>query len=146
MNTELFLPSLAGRLKSALGLLLLVGAMASAQGAATVPPSELLEQGIYSEETKGDLDAAMRLYQQVVDEAKSTRALAAQAQYRLGVCYYKKKDFAGAAAAFEKLSQDFPDQKEIVARATEYLANATPLLPVPWEDGEESTLDVRSRE
>jgi hypothetical protein len=52
--------------------------------AAAASPSELLEQGIYSEETKGDVDAALKLYQQVVTEAKAGQAVAAQAQYRRG--------------------------------------------------------------
>src|SRR5258706_3805561 len=106
-------------------------------------PSELLEKGIYSEETKGDFDAALELYQQVIAEAKGGQALAAQAQYRLVVCYYKKKNFAEATAAFEKLVKDYPDQKELIARASEYLAGTSALLPVPWVDGEELKLDIK---
>src|SRR5437879_11660224 len=89
--------------------------------------SDLLEKGIYSEETKGDLDAAMKLYQQIVAEGKEGQAVAAQAQYRLGVCHYKKKNFTAATAAFEKLAKDYPDQKELVALAREYLAGAVAL-------------------
>jgi hypothetical protein len=106
-------------------------------------PSELLEKGIYSEETKGDFDAALELYQQVIAEAKGGQALAAQAQYRLAVCYYKKKNFAEATAAFEKLVKDFPDQKDLIARASEYLAGTAALMPVPWVDGEELRLDIK---
>ena len=105
--------------------------------------SELLEKGIYSEETKGDLDAAMQCYQQIVAEAKGGQAVAAQAQYRLGVCYDKKKNYPEAAAAFEKLVKDYPDQKELVARANEYLARAMVLRPAPWADGEELRLDIK---
>src|SRR5438045_987908 len=85
-------------------------------------PSELLQSGIYSEETKGDLDDALKLYQQVVAEAKGAQAVAAQAQYHLGLCYYKKKNYTAANAAFEKLAKDYPEQKELVALASEYLA------------------------
>ena len=71
------------------GLALLLFAVTSllttAQMAAAASPSELLEQGIYSEETKGDVDAALKLYQQVVTEAKAGQAVAAQAQYRAGI-------------------------------------------------------------
>src|SRR5947208_12233716 len=72
--------------------------------------SELLEKGIYSEETKGDVDAAMKLYEQIVAEGKGGQAVAAQAEYRLGVCYYKKKNYAKATATFEKLIKDYPEQ------------------------------------
>jgi hypothetical protein len=115
----------------------------SARSAEPVSPSELLEKGIYSQETKGDLDAAIALYQQVVTEAKDASTLAAQAQYRLGVCYYKKKDFAKATATFEKFVKDYPNQTDLVKLANEYLAGAVTLLPAPWTDGEELRLDVK---
>src|SRR5262252_2552424 len=102
--------------------LALAGLLARAFGADSASPSELLEKAVYSEETKGDLDTAVQLYQQVVEQGKDTQALAAQAQYRLGVCYYKKKDYAKANAAFEKLIKDYPEQKDLVASAQEYLS------------------------
>ena len=117
--------------------------VAAAQAASTNSLSELLEKGIYSEETKGDLDGAMQLYKQVVSEAKAGQAVAAQAQYRLGVCQYKKRNFSEANAAFEKLIKDYPDQKELVAKARDYLASAMALLPPPWVDGEALQLDIK---
>ncbi len=80
-------------------------------------PSDLLEQGIYSEETKGDLDGALQLYQKVIAQSKADEALAAQAQYHLGACYYKMQDYTNATAAFEQVVKDYPDQTNIVARA-----------------------------
>ena len=111
--------------------------------AADTPVSELLEKGIYSEESKGDLDGALKLYEQVVSESKTGQGMGAQAQYRLGVCYYKKKDYSRATEAFEKLLKDYPDQKDWVNRAREYLVGAAALAPVPWVDGEELTLDIK---
>ncbi len=105
--------------------------------------SDLLERAIYSEETKGDIDEALKLYQQVVAEGKQGQAMAGQAQYRLGVCYYKKKDYERAMAAFEKIVKDFPDQKELVALAQDYLAGAVALTPAPWADSEEMRLDIK---
>jgi tetratricopeptide (TPR) repeat protein len=105
--------------------------------------SELLEKGIYSEQSKGDLDGAIKLYEQLLTEAKGSQALAAQAQYRLGVCLYKKKQFAESTAAFEKLIKDYPQQKELAAQASQYLSGATVLQPAPWKDGEEARLDIK---
>ncbi len=143
MKTKHSFSVLAGRTKAAVLLLSLIGSL----GIATVVPaaslSEVLEQGIYSEETKGDLDSALQLYQQVVADAKSSQAVAAQAQYHLGVCYYKRKDYTNATAAFDKLVKDYPDQKDLVARAQEYLAGTTVLLPAPWADGEEQRMDIK---
>jgi len=112
--------------------LLFAGSIASA---ATL--SELLEQGIYSEETKGDLDGAIKIYQEIVADNKAGQTVAAQAQYRLAVCRHKQRDHAGATAAFEKLIKDYPDEKELVAAARQYLPAEPQLLPVPWTDGEE---------
>ncbi len=105
-------------------------------GSAAATTSELLEKGIYNEETKGDLDAAITIYQQVVGDAKAAQSLAAQAQFRLGQCYLKKNRPADATAAFEKLIRDFPDEKELVARAREHVPGDLVLGPVPWVDGE----------
>src|SRR5512135_216469 len=118
----------AFRTSAALLLLAVTGLLTTAQMATAASPSELLEQGIYSEETKGDVDAALKLYQQVVAEAKAGQAVAAQAQYRLGVCYYKKKNYGQANAAFEKVLRDYPEQKDLIALANKYLAEAAPLL------------------
>jgi hypothetical protein len=133
----------ARRTGAALLLFAITSVLGTAQSAAAASPSELLEQGIYSEETKGDVDAALKLYQQVVTEAKAGQAVAAQAQYRVGVCYYKKKNYGEANAAFEKLLKDYPDQKDLIALANKYLADAMPLMPAPWVDGEELQLDVK---
>jgi hypothetical protein len=139
MNT---LSILARRTKNTLVLLAITGFL-TVHGAAAASLPELLEQGIYSEETKGDLDAAVKIYQQVVTEAKAGQAVAAQAQYRLGACLYKKKSFSEATVAFEKLVKDYPDQKELLVLANKYLAGAMLLLPEPWMDGEEMLLDIK---
>ena len=143
MKTINQFPNRAGRIGAALLLLAITSILGTAHLAAAASPSELLEQGIYSEETKGDVDAALKLYQQVVTEAKAGQAVAAQAQYRVGVCYYKKKNYAQANAAFEKVLKDYPDQKDLIALANKYLADAMPLMPAPWVDGEELQLDIK---
>src|SRR5262245_48234620 len=143
MKTRFSLSTMASRAKTTFLPITLASLFSAGQllRAASLP--ELLEKGIYSEETKGDLDAAVKLYEQIVAEGKDSQALAAQAQYRLGVCYYKKKNYADATAAFEKLAKDYPDQKELVVMAQEYLAGAVALLPAPWIDGEQLRLDIK---
>ncbi|HEX9782391.1 MAG TPA: tetratricopeptide repeat protein [Opitutaceae bacterium] len=111
----------------------IIGLLAAAPAAWAVDPTlaEMLELGIYSEETKGDLDAAMRLYEQIVAEADANHELAAQAQFRLAMCHHKQGDFAAATAAFETLVRDFPNQGDLVSLANEYLTANTALLPAP---------------
>jgi hypothetical protein len=144
MKTTLHVVSLARRATTSLLLLTFTGLLAVAPTplqAASL--SEVLEQGVYAEETKGDLNAAIKAYQQVVADAKAGEALAAQAQYRLGACLYKQKNYAEATAAFEKLVKDYPDQKALVGKANNYLAGAVALLPAPWGEGETLHMDLK---
>ena len=104
--------------------------------------SELLEKGIYSEETKGDLEAAITIYQQLLAETKSSQSLAAEAQFRLGQCFLKKNRTADAVAAFEKLIREYPSEKELVAKARSYLPSELALGPIPWVDGERLQLTL----
>ena len=116
-------------------------AMGSAARAASA--SELLEKGIYTEETAGDLDKAISIYEKVIAEGKAGHALAAQAQYHIGQCLLKKGKKAEATSAFQKLIADFPDQKDLVAKARKFVPEGLPLGPVPWVDGE--ALQMRMR-
>jgi tetratricopeptide (TPR) repeat protein len=97
---------------------------APAPATATTSPAVMLEKGIYTEETVGDLDAAIKIYQQIVEDAKAARKYAAQAQYRLGMCYLKKRQSTKAVNCFNELIAAFSDQKELVAKAREQIAKA----------------------
>src|SRR4249920_3726100 len=89
----------------------LMGLPAEAQSTA-----ELLQKGIYTQETVGDLDGAIKIYRQIVNSSSQSRTYAAQAQYRLAQCLLKKGENAEAVKAFEKLMQDYPEEKELVAK------------------------------
>jgi hypothetical protein len=90
----------------------LTGATARAE-----PLSTLLEKGIYQEQTVGDIDAAMQIYRQILDDAQVNRPLAGQAQYRMGLCQQKKKQTEAATESFRKVVSHYPDQKDLVAQA-----------------------------
>jgi hypothetical protein len=126
-------------------IVVFAGIVAAAIGSAVAADSaaQLLEKGIYTEHTVGDLDKAIAIYQQVLAEAKTARALAAQAQYHIGHCLLKQGKTAEAAAAFEKLISGFPEAKDLVAKAEKLVPAGLPLEAVPWVDGE--TLQLRMR-
>jgi len=98
--------------------------------------SELLQRGIYLQETMGDLDGAIKIYQQIAQAAQESRAIAAQAQFRLGVCLEKKGQHPEAARVLQKVITDYPEMTDLVARAKALLPSGLKLLPVPWIDGE----------
>ncbi len=106
-------------------------------------PAEILEQGIYNEETTGDLDEAIKHYRQVLENAKKTETLAAQAQFRLGRCLDKQGKKNEATEAFRKLIEKYKDQKELVAQARQYIPDRPQFSPAPWKSGERCTLTMR---
>ncbi|NLF31010.1 MAG: tetratricopeptide repeat protein [Planctomycetes bacterium] len=85
-------------------------------------PAMLLERGIYTEETVGDLDAAIVIYRQVVKEAAAGQSCAAQAQYRLAMCYARKGDAARAAAELNAVLTAYPQETGVVKLAQRELA------------------------
>lgn len=76
------------------------------------PAGQLLQKGIYNQETAGDLDAAIQIYRQLV--AGTDRAIAAQAQFRLTETLLAKGDLAAAGEEFRKLAQSFADSPKLV--------------------------------
>lgn len=74
--------------------------------------TELFQQGIYAQETSGNLDEAVKIYRQVMNSASGQPAIAARAQYRLAAAYIQKGDLVTAAAEFQKLVHDYPDQQK----------------------------------
>src|ERR1700723_3237002 len=105
----------------------IVGAMlAAAQTATQTPPTaaELLQKGIYAQETAGDLDGAIKIYRQIVDSHPIQREIAGQAQYRLGLTLLARGDAGNASQEIQRLGWDFPDYKDLVASAK--TASTTP--------------------
>jgi hypothetical protein len=98
----------------------LLGAMlAAAQTQPSPQPTaaELLQKGIYTQETAGDLDGAVKIYRQIVDSHPAQREIAAQAQYRLGLTLLAEGDANNASQEIQRLGWDFPDYKELIASA-----------------------------
>ena len=104
--------------------------------AAAQPASDLLQTGIFEQETAGDLDGAIRIYRQILSSSADMRLYAPQAQYRLGVCLLRKGDNAGATEAFAALSRNYPEARDLIARARESMTDRGGLLPAPWSDTE----------
>jgi hypothetical protein len=115
---------------------LLFAAVALAAGVASAQPaSDLLQSAIYDEESLGDTDAAIRIYEQIL-RSPDLKVYAAQAQYRLGMCRLRQGDVEGARQALESVIRDYPAETVLVARARENMPPVGGLLPAPWRDGE----------
>jgi hypothetical protein len=100
----------------------------------TSPSGVLLQEGLYAEEVDGDLDAAIRIYAQVIKDGTAQRSQIAQAMYRQGMCYLKKQQEQQAKLVFEKLLAEYGDQTNIVNKVKpllQELSNADPAALMP---------------
>ena len=104
--------------------------------AAAQPASDLLQSGIYSQDTLGDLNGAIRIYRQILASGSGLRLYAAHAQYRLGTCLLRKGDTAGAIEAFQTVIREYADQPDLAARARASLPAGNELLRAPWSQTE----------
>jgi tetratricopeptide (TPR) repeat protein len=98
--------------------------------------STLLQEGLYAEEVDGDLDAAIRIYQKIIEDGSAQRSHIAQSLYRQGMCYLKKQNEAQAKIVFAKLVEDYSDQTKVVSKVKpllEELGNADPAALMPPE-------------
>ncbi len=96
--------------------------------------SVLLQEGLYAEEIDGDLDAAVKIYQQIIDDKSARKNVVAQALYRQGMCYMKLQDSKQAQNDFQRLVADFSDQTSIIEKVRpllEDLGNADPAALMP---------------
>jgi hypothetical protein len=124
---------------AALGVNLVPGAPSAA---------ELLEEAVYLEESVGDLEGALAIYDRIIEKSEAERRYVAQALLRKGGCHRSRGEEELALGTFRKLVEEYPDQPDLVARAREHLPAppvaaepegpepGTALLPAPWEDGE----------
>ena len=89
-------------------------------------PGVLLQKGIYAEETEGDLDKAIEIYQQVIEQAEKNERIAAQATYQLGICHLKKGNKSTAGGYFQKVVRDYAGQDALVLKAQKQLSKIEP--------------------
>jgi hypothetical protein len=96
----------------------------------------LLQEGLYAEQVDGDIDAAIRIYGQVIADTSAQRSHIAQAMYRQGMCYLKKQDEQQAKEVFGKLVANYSDQTKIVDKVKpilDELSDADPAALMPPE-------------
>jgi Tol biopolymer transport system component len=80
----------------------------------------LFEKAKFTMETKGDLDEAIKLFFEIIEKYPNEREHAAKSQYYIGICY-EKLGLRQAQEAFQKVVDNYPEQKETVYMAREKL-------------------------
>jgi len=79
-------------------------------------PAELLQKGIYTQDTAGDLDGAIQIYRQVTASTPSQSPEAAQAQFRIADAMLQKGDLSGAATEFGILASRYSEQQALISK------------------------------
>jgi len=84
---------------------------------------DLFQKALAKERAEGNIEEAITLYQKVIDSSQD-KALKAQAQLRIGMCYEKlgQKSIRQAQEAFQKVLDNYPLQSEVVKTAQEKLS------------------------
>ncbi|UCE40412.1 MAG: PD40 domain-containing protein [Candidatus Aminicenantes bacterium] len=82
---------------------------------------ELFEKAMYLEETKGDLEKAIAVYDRIVKEFPDGRVIAAKAQLQIGMCF-EKLGIEEAQKAYQNVIDKYPEQTEAVNIAKEKLS------------------------
>ena len=114
-------------------LVLLTGAPALAQTG-----HDLLQQALVMEQAEGNLQAAIRLYERIVQDFAADRPLAAKALVQMGQCY-EKLGSQEAERAYRRVMSEYADQADPVALARERLA----LLREPERAARDSSIIAR---
>lgn len=121
-------------MKSISTLLLALSLVLSAPAA--VPPAEnandLFQQALSKERTEGNLPAAIKLYQHIVDRFAANRKVAAQALLQMAECYQKLGD-SQSRRTYEQVLHDYADQSAQANEARVRLAALEHNGPVSHE-------------
>ena len=117
-------------------IILFLAVVLIASAALAKSASVLLQEGLYAEEVDGDLDAAIKIYAQIIKDGSGQRSHIAQAMYRQGMCYLKKQQEQQAKLVFEELVANYSDQTNIISKVKpllQELSNADPAALMPPE-------------
>jgi len=136
--------------------LLLVAAAMPVLGATL---STQIREGVYKEQVEGNLDAAIKIYEGIITAHADNQRYAAQATYRLGLCYLKKGQKDKAIEQFERIVSDYPSQKIVSRKAKTQLNKLKPaasiakgdttaeslkVIDAPWVDNEKTVLELKT--
>jgi Tol biopolymer transport system component len=90
----------------------------------------LFEKARFTMETKGDLDGAIQLFNEIINRYPDERGYAARSQLYIGLCY-ERQGLEEARKAYRKVMENYPEQSQTVALARENLNRLLASLEPP---------------
>ncbi len=84
---------------------------------------ELYQAGLYQEEVQGNLESAIDVYRQILEDFSDNRTVGAKALLHIGLCY-EKLGLREAQQAYQGVISEYPEaaQEVAVARASDWPA------------------------
>jgi Tol biopolymer transport system component len=111
-----------------ISLSVLALAIAAASAAyAQQTAEELYQAGLYQEEVQGNLETAIDVYRQILEDFSDNRTVGAKALLHIGLCY-EKLGLREARQAYQGVISDYPEAAQEVAVARQRLASLTQAL------------------
>jgi len=108
------------KLQSILAVVFALMLVVASSGYAKPGAGVLFQSGLYQEQVKGDLDAAIKVYERIIINFPRNRPVAAKALLHIGLCY-EKLGTAEARTAYERVVREYADQPESSKVARERL-------------------------
>lgn len=108
--------------RRAITAILTLGLVSAAPGYAQQTAEDLYQAGLYQEEVQGNLESAIDIYRQILEDLPGNRALGAKAQLHVGLCY-EKLGQRQAQQAYQRVIDDYPEHRDEVAVARARLAS-----------------------
>jgi len=103
-------------------LIALIAVFLTAFGFQDTPGYKILfEKAKFTMETKGDLEGAIKLFNDIIKKYPKEREYAAKSQLYIGLCY-EKLGAKEAQRAYRKVVNSYPEQTEAVKQANEKLS------------------------
>ena len=81
----------------------------------------LFEKAKFTMETKGDMNGAIKLFNEIIEKYPNEREYSAKSQLYIGLCY-EKLGVKEAQKAYQKVIEKYPEQTEAVKLANEKLS------------------------
>ena len=82
---------------------------------------QLYQSGLYKEEIKGELAAAIKIYETIINKHPENRSVAAKSLLHFGICK-ERLGMKEATVAYQKVINSYPEQTEAVKAARDKLS------------------------
>ena len=89
---------------------------------------EFYQLALQKEVGEGNLNEAIKLYEQIIKDKNADRKVRAHSQLHIGICY-EKLGIKKAKIAYQNVLDNFPGQKDVVIEAQKRIEKLTPATP-----------------